>query len=313
MGDLIFVEGVPGSGKSTTAQFLARQLKHHGRPARWIYEEEAPNPFVPEMPPDGFPTWDAFADAHVARWLGFARAAAAAPETVIAESFLLQRPVFTMLRRDADPPSVGALVHRFVDAVAPLRSRLVHLRHPDPEAAWRAIAPARGPEFMAGALARSADWAFVQSRGLSGLDGVLAYWRAHGKLCDAIAAELRMETITLDVATGDWPARRGQLCASFGVTAAEPPPPTLAELAPLTGRYGDDQREITIELDGGRLVLRGVLWASNALLPVTNRVFDVEAWPFQVHFDDDGLSWHGPRLWWGGPSGAYKRLPSAQP
>jgi hypothetical protein len=309
VGNLIFVEGVPGSGKSTTAQFLARQLAQHGRPARWIYEEEAPNPFVPEMPPDGFPTWDAFADAHVARWEAFARAAAAAPETVIAESFLLQRPVFTMLRRDVDAPSIEALVNRFADAVAPLRSRLVLLRHPDPAAAWRAIAATRGPDFMAGALARSADWAFLQSRGLSGLDGVLAYWRAHGALCDAIAAQLRMETITLDVSTSDWPARRRQLCASFGVTAAEPPSPTPAELAALSGRYADGQREITIELDGGRLVLRGVLWASNALLPVTSRVFDVEAWPFRLHFDDAGLSWRGPRLWWGGPSGVYKRLP----
>jgi hypothetical protein len=58
---------------------------------------------------------------------------------------------------------------------------------------------------------------------------------------------------------------------------------------------------MTIELDGGRLVLRGVLWASNALLPVTSGVFDVEAWPFQLHFDDAGLSWHGPRLWWAAP------------
>jgi thymidylate kinase len=51
VGELIFVEGVPGSGKSTTAQFIARRLARSGRPARWFYEEQAPNPFVPEIDP----------------------------------------------------------------------------------------------------------------------------------------------------------------------------------------------------------------------------------------------------------------------
>jgi hypothetical protein len=65
------------------------------------------------------------------------------------------------------------------------------------------------------------------------------------------------------------------------------------------GAYRDGEREVTISLEGGRLVLRGVLWASNALLPVARDVFDVEAWPFRVRFEDDVLRWDRPRLWWG--------------
>ena len=37
-------------------------------------------------------------------------------------------------------------------------------------------------------------------------------------------------------------------------------------------------------------------------------VFDVEAWPFQVRFDDGALTWHGPRLSWGNPAGTYRRV-----
>lgn len=168
------MEGVPGAGKSTTAQFLARQLAAHGRPARWIYEEEIPNPFVPSAPPLGLvtwqeATWEQFADAHVARWRDFARAAADTPEVIVAESFLLQRPVFTMLRRDADPAAIEALVNRFADAVAPLEPTLVYLSHPDPEASWRAVMAKRGGGELAAAVQRSEDWPFTRSRGLAGL------------------------------------------------------------------------------------------------------------------------------------------------
>ena len=308
MGDLIFVEGVPGTGKSTTAQYLARQLTHHGRAARWIYEEEVPNPFVPEMPADGFRTWEAFAEAHLERWQALARAAAMSREVVVADSFLLQRPVFTMLRRDVEPASIETLIGRFADAVAPRRPRLVHLLHPDPAASWRAIAAKRGAGFVAGAIARSAEWPFLSSRGLTGLDGVLAYWRAHGRLCDAIVSRLAMETLVLDVSVGGWEDRRERLCAFFGIGAASPPGPDPTELAAVIGRYRDAEREVSVELEGDQLVLRGVLWPSNPLLPVAANVFDVEAWPFRVTFDDGGLSWSGPRLWWGGPGGRYQRV-----
>jgi hypothetical protein len=308
VGELIFVEGSPGTGKSTTAQFLARQLTSHGRPARWIYEEEAPNPFVPEMPPLGFRTWEEFADAHVERWRAFARGVAAASDTVVVESYLLQRPVFTMLRRDATPTIIEALVNRFAGAVAPLRPKLIHLSHPDPARAWHTVAVRRGTDWAAKAVSRSADWPYLRARGVAGLDGVFAYWRAHGALCDGIVSRLPMETIVVNVTTGNWAERRQHLCKVLGIPADTPPRAHPAELATLTGRYRDGEHEVSISFEDGRLVLRGVLWPSNALLPVARNVFDVEAWPLRVSVDDDGLRWHGPRLWWGGPTGAYARV-----
>ena len=317
MGELIFVEGAPGTGKSTTAQFLARQLARAGRRARWIYEEEAANPLVPQAPAGGYRSWDDFVAARVERWQTVAAELAASDETIVAESALLQLPVFSMLRRNAEQGTIEQLVNRLVHAVERVHPRLVYLAHADPARAWRAIAARRGTAFVASAIARSDESPFAHARGLAGLDAVLTYWRAHTDVCDHIVSWLPMRTLSLDSAAGPWAERRRRICTFLGLAADEPLPPPAAELAPLTGRYGDASQDVTIALGEGGLVLRGALWPTNALLPVAPDVFDVEAWPFRVTFARDGhgevetLRWDGPRLHWGGPAGVYRRLGGA--
>ncbi|MBM4439601.1 MAG: hypothetical protein FJ027_04205 [Candidatus Rokubacteria bacterium] len=314
MGELIFVEGAPGTGKSATAQFLARQLTRTGRRARWIYEQEAANPLVPEPPAGGYRSWDEFAASRVARWQTVAAEIAASDETVVAESALLQLPVFSMLGRNAERGTIEQLVNRLAHAVERVHPRLVHLAHADPTRAWRAIAARRGAAFVASAIARSDDSPFAQTHGLAGLDAVLAYWRAHAALCDDIVAWLPMRTLSVDAAAGTWAERRRRICAFLDLPADEPEPPSIAELAPLAGRYGDATREMTIALEAADLVLRGVLWAANPLVPVAPGVFDVEAWPYRVRFERGGdgavarLRWEGPPLNGGTPAGVYRRL-----
>jgi hypothetical protein len=314
VGGCVFVDGVPGSGKSTSGQFLARQLARYGRPARWIYEEEIPKPFVPDVPDDSYRDWAHYTDLRVEAWRAFARDIAAGAEVVVIESGLLQLPVFSMLRRDADPASIVELVLRVADAIAPLAPRLVYLRHPDPAVAWHKAADRSDERWVADRVRASATWPYLQSRALSGLDGVLAYWRAHGALCDAIVARLVMDTLVLDMTAEPWPERRARMCAFLGVPADEPPPADVRELQRLTGRYRDGPREVTIALEDGRLVMRGTLWRVNALLPVTSTVFDVEAWPFRFTFElgaesvARGFRWSGPALWWGDLSGVFARV-----
>jgi hypothetical protein len=314
MGRLIFVEGFPGAGKSTTAQFLARQLARHGRLARWVYESEVPNPFAPTAPHGGYQSWEQFADMRVARWQAFAAAAVDHDVTVVPESALLQLPVFIMLRRDVDPSIISALVRRLLEAAAPLRPTLVYLSKRDPEAAFRAIGERRGLAWLLHHAANNSGCAFMQARGLSGFAGVFAYWRAHAELCGAIVERVDVPKLVLESDDESWADLRRRICGFADVPFEDEPRVDAAELARMAGRYGDGKREVTIELIDGRLVLRGVFWFTSALLPIKPCVFDVESLPLRVSFDEDAAGrvhafrCSGPRMSWVGPTGDFRRI-----
>jgi hypothetical protein len=276
----IFVEGFPGAGKSTTAQFLARRLVRRGGQVRWVYEGEVPNPFVPS---GGYQSWEQFAERRVERWRAFAAVAVEDDVTLVPESAFLQLPVFAMLRRNVDPSLITALVGRLVEAVAPLRPALVYLARRDPEGAFRAIGEQRGLAWLLHHMAESGGYQFLQTRGLSGLDGLLAYWRAHADLCGAIVERVDLPKLVLEVGANGWVERRRRICQFVGVPYQEDPIADAPTIAKVTGRFSDGKRKVTIEMVEGRLALRGTLWRSNALLPVAPDVFDVESLPLRLN------------------------------
>jgi hypothetical protein len=129
-------------------------------------------------------------------------------------------------------------------------------------------------------VASSAGYTFIQERGLSGLDGLLAYWRAHADLCGAIVDRLDVPKLVLDVDTDDWPERRRRICDFVDVPFGGETFPETAELARMAG----------------------------------SSVFDLESWPVRLSFDDDATghvrAFHcsGPPLAWIGPSGVFERI-----
>lgn len=43
---IIMIDGIPGSGKSATAQFISHQLNSNGIPAEWYHDEEDNHPLA---------------------------------------------------------------------------------------------------------------------------------------------------------------------------------------------------------------------------------------------------------------------------
>ena len=287
---LVLVEGVPGSGKSTTAQWLALECARQGVACRWIYEQQPEHPVSRPAPPGGWgPTWHDWSDERLGHWHAFV--AAAGPLTIM-ESAALQHPLLAMLRRDVAPDVVLAHVRRIAQAVRPLEPRLVYLRVADHEATYRALTRRRGPASLAAVVRGFEGLDFAERTGLRGLDLLLAYWKVHHDVLEAAVPAMRLPTLVVDQRTGDWPTWRAEIAAFLGLAAPGPPAPPPPDLARYVGRYQAHWRgqdvDCTVRLQDGELVLDGLLWPANRLLHKGGEAFRAEAWPYEVVFPAAG-------------------------
>src|SRR5262245_47045296 len=111
---LIFVDGLPGSGKSTTAKSLAAELEQRGIPWRLFRERESDHPLNVggNLHPSGSATGnrlfaaytvDSFQEESLARWQAFVAEAARAEAVNVLDSYPFQNSVRVLLQMDADP------------------------------------------------------------------------------------------------------------------------------------------------------------------------------------------------------------------
>jgi hypothetical protein len=300
---LVFVEGFPGSGKSATAQWITIQLERQGCAARWFYEYHEHHP-VSDTRPDAFAhfsTWYDFARERLERWRSFVAAASVRDEVTVFDSGLLQNVVLTVLRRMVDLPAIVKFVQEAGDLIHPLAPRLVYFSQLQPEAVYQAMCTRRGPAYTDSVVERYNASPYAQQRN-RGLEGLLAYWREHKEVTDHAVATLSLPTLILDSSTDNWSTRRTAIAEFLGFRLLELMGSRGAELARFVGRYPVTWRgqapldwariysrtasaECTVRLKNDDLVLDGVLWPENRLIPKARNVFYAESWPLEVIFE----------------------------
>ncbi len=200
---LVLVEGLPGTGKSTTSHLLSLRLKRHGVNARWYYEHETPHPVfeypeVQQALDHGQLRPGLFEDA-LGNWRALARSLDSPPACAVIESSFLQTAIHPMLLLDFDGERIGEYARQAAQAIETARPALVLLRHPDPGEALHQVAALRGDWFLDFLIGRVNRSRFAQHRGLEGLEAAIHYLRHYQALVDRIVAQLAMPVLPLPV------------------------------------------------------------------------------------------------------------------
>jgi hypothetical protein len=225
---LVFVDGLPGSGKSTTTELVAGALQQRGIPCRLLREREADHPLNVggDLHPSGSTTGAAmfarydvrsFVAESLARWAAFAAEAAASERVDVLDGYPFQNSVRVLLQMDPDPATVATYETAVYEQAARLGPVLIYLDAGDPERAIRTIAEQRGAAWTEYATSVITQCPYANARSLEGMDGMVAILRAYKRLIDESVARLPFPRLVLTGCAGRWPACHASIRAFLGL------------------------------------------------------------------------------------------------
>jgi len=198
---ILFIDGLPGSGKSMAAEAVGRHLPHSR-----IFLESAPDHPLLAATPDRMGA--AFADIHkIHSWDSFAAAALWKLESFLEtagrdvlhvfESHPRQSTVRVLFQLDAPQTSILQFWSDLQDRLAFLQPRLIYFQENTPLQAMKGIARKRGPAWESYLIEALEQSRWMHARTLSGAEGVYEMLVVYADLINRLAGLWRFPVLTL--------------------------------------------------------------------------------------------------------------------
>lgn len=202
---IVIVEGIMGSGKSTTVLRLADRLKTSGVSVLGITEGVSPHPirFDWDVPWADMPATQ-LAKSAAARWCAYANSVAMSKSITVVDGQLFHGNLTSLFLLDADIALMRRYVHDVAAAIKLLRPLLIYFHQDDVDRAIRTIAAERGDAWVT----YQVDWKlaapYAVRHGLAGLEGLIALYRDYRQLTDQLYADLDIPKISIENSGQEW-------------------------------------------------------------------------------------------------------------
>ena len=169
---LIIVEGLPGSGKSTTAAMVAAELEARGRNVVCVDEGAADHPA--DVGDYDFPDFASERATILDTWRAFA--AQAEPDTTyVFNCVLLQNPMCeTMMRFGMNEDESRRYIGEIATIIAPLHPVIIYIDAPDAKTAVDGVRDERGDGWLNAVIDYHTSQGYGKAHGLRGYEGYIA-------------------------------------------------------------------------------------------------------------------------------------------
>ena len=237
MNRLYIVEGLPCSGKSSTARFIANVLEQQGKRVCFVDEGTLNHPadyefhacvdgqilplstvpreqledYLPFKIYDGLP-WEAEAPVMLDKWQQFVREAEP-DKTYVFNCVLLQNPMCeTMMRFGMPEEASAAHIRAIAEIIAPMAPTVVYLHNDDIASSVRGAAAER-PGWLDAVIPYHCEGAYGQCIGAAGFDGYIACLAERQRREERILQSLPLQAVTLVQSQRDWHSAQSRLAA----------------------------------------------------------------------------------------------------
>lgn len=215
---LIFAEGLPGTGKSTTASAIASKLKsEHLQVNLWLETDmDHPLNVGGDLHPAGFTTGEAlfqrykpdnFVEESLNRWQAFVHKARQVEAINVLDSFPYQNSVRILLQMDASFDFIAEYAASVESVIMPLQPVLIYFNQPNVDHYFKhmdEVRTQRGKQWTDYVIDLITNCPYAQARNLQGYEGVLTFIRAYKQLLDALLQRCGIERLILEDCAGNW-------------------------------------------------------------------------------------------------------------
>ena len=207
---IIFIDGIVGSGKSSTAHQLGLHLRKLGRNAHWYFEHDAHHPIYPaehaqkydcETPLD---KWVEIRRSVLSRWKDLAESVSRTEQIVILDGGFFQTVIDHYLLLNLGFEDAVDHILEVESIVASLDPTMILLYQEDVGAALNRILSDRSPAYADYLVNVYKQSPFGRAHGISGYQDVIKAIAATREFSDAIFEKLRMRKLSIDNSVGDW-------------------------------------------------------------------------------------------------------------
>jgi hypothetical protein len=196
---LILLEGVPGSGKTTSCVWLTEQLAARGVEARWCDELDPDHPVI-DRATKRTCREPGFADRCVERWRHFADSLQESRSGVwIIEACLFQNTVRFLLEHEHGAEACRRYAEGTGETLARLQPQLVYLTQPDTERFLsQSFSARKGDDIVTKVAAYTETTACARRHDWRGLPGTIAFYAHYREVCDGLLGALGIPTLEVD-------------------------------------------------------------------------------------------------------------------
>jgi hypothetical protein len=289
---LIFIDGIPGSGKSTTAHRLYLHLQACRWDVTWYYEHDITHPIYrreeqKHFREEGFLDVDRLQPQIVSRWHAFAAVGRESPATTIMDGAFFQLPLGFMMLMNVGGAVLERHVRQVAAAVEPLAPVLVYFYQEDVRKSLAAVCELRRDASFAEQLTRFiASTPYGKSHRVQDLQGVADHYQDMRDKVLVLLDDLRMPKLTIESSAGDWQQYERQITEFLHLPELAAVYPLPKDTGCLAGRYRSgtgEELEVLVRPDG--VFLNGQ--HPMRLIPKQDRVFCLEATCLEVGFELD--------------------------
>jgi adenylate kinase family enzyme len=211
---IVFIEGVPGSGKSSMAEQLCSNAASLGIDVRWYLEESQDNP-VRMSVGNAAKSPGHFAEECLSSWASFVDQVKGQRTIHIFEGIAFQSTVRFMMEMREN--GIERYYRRFEEIVECLKPRMVYLRPRDVATHSQDVCDLRGENWSHKVSSYLAQTQYSSYYELNGVSGMHQFWAKYAELCDDLLLKTSIPTTTIDFVFGEWDRHMVQASTFLGL------------------------------------------------------------------------------------------------